>query len=61
MLLSGAGLMIRSLHQAASIGVGFDTSHLIALDIELAEKRYPNSAGRVRLIRDLIARAEAIP
>jgi hypothetical protein len=41
---AGAGLMIRSLQQVASIGVGFDTSHLTAVDIELPEKRYPDSS-----------------
>jgi predicted permease len=61
MLLTGAGLMIRSLQQIAWIGVGFDTSHLVALDINLPEKRYPDPYARVRLVRDLIATAQAIP
>ena len=61
MLLTGAGLMIRSLQQIASVGVGFETSRLMALDVNLSEKRYPDPSTRVRLIRDLIARAQAIP
>jgi predicted permease len=60
MLLIGAGLMIRSLQQIAAVGVGFDTTHLIALDVHLPEKRYPDAPTRVRLVRDLLARALAI-
>jgi putative ABC transport system permease protein len=59
-LLIGAGLMIRSLQQIAAVGVGFDTTHLIALDFHLPEKRYPDATTRVRLVRDLLARARAI-
>jgi putative ABC transport system permease protein len=61
MLLSGAGLMIRSLQQVALVGLGFDTSRLAALDIDLPEKRYPDVSTRVRLISELITHAQAIP
>src|SRR5205814_2694929 len=60
-LLISTGLMIRSLQQIVSLGVGFDTTRLIAFDVDLPEKRYPDAATRVRLIRDLIARAETVP
>jgi putative ABC transport system permease protein len=61
MLLTGAGLMIRSLRQIAAVGIGFDTAHLSSLDINLPEKRYPGAATRAGLIRRLIARVQTLP
>jgi putative ABC transport system permease protein len=61
MLLSGAGLMIRSLQQVAATGIGFDTTRLLSLDVNLAEKRYPDAGTRARLIRELIARLQSLP
>ena len=61
MLLTGAGLMIRSLERIAAVGIGFDTTHLTALDINLPQKRYPDAAARARLVRQLIARTQVLP
>jgi hypothetical protein len=59
MLLSGAGLMIRSFHRLVSVGIGFETNRLITVDIDLAEKRYPDGASRSRFFRTLLDRATA--
>jgi putative ABC transport system permease protein len=61
MLVAGAGLMIRSLEKVASIGVGFDAARLMALDVSLPVKRYPDASKRVAVMRDLLLRAQAIP
>ena len=60
-LLTGAGLMIRSFHQVVALGVGFDTTPLITADLELPAKQYPDPASRSRFFRALIERVEALP
>ena len=60
-LLSGAGLLIRSFHKMVSLGVGFDTTHLMTADLELPEKRYPDAASRSRFFREVMERARAVP
>jgi len=60
-LVSGAGLMLRSFQQLISVGIGFDTSQLWVSDIELSEKRYPDPAARSRVFRQVIDRARAVP
>jgi hypothetical protein len=41
-LISGAGLMIRSFREMVNTGIGFKTDRLIAVDIDLPEKSYPD-------------------
>jgi putative ABC transport system permease protein len=60
-LVVGAGLMIRSFHEMVSTGVGFETAHLAAADIDLAEKRYPDGASQSRFFRNLMDRTSSIP
>lgn len=61
MLLSGAGLLIRSFHKLVSLGVGFNTTRLMTVDLDLPEKRYPDGAGRSRFLREVLDRAGAVP
>jgi len=60
-LLSGAGLLIRSFHKLVSLGVGFDTTHLLTVDLDLPERRYPDGAGRSRFFREAMERVSAVP
>jgi putative ABC transport system permease protein len=60
-LVSGAGLMIRSLREIVSTGIGFETARLATADIDLPQKRYPDDATRSRFFRELIARARSAP
>src|SRR5206468_2230864 len=39
-MLAGAGLMLRSFHELVSTGIGFETSRLGAIDIDLPVTRY---------------------
>jgi predicted permease len=48
------------LYEIAQVGVGFDVSHLTALDVNMPQKRYPEAGARVQLVRDLIARARSV-
>jgi putative ABC transport system permease protein len=61
MLVTGAGLMIRSFRELIATGVGFDTTRLTSADIELPAKSYPDGPSRSRFFRALIDRAQAIP
>ncbi|HTF66448.1 MAG TPA: FtsX-like permease family protein [Edaphobacter sp.] len=60
-LVSGAGLMIRSFRELVETGVGFDTSNLTAADVTLPEGRYPDGGARSRFFRKLMDRARSTP
>ncbi len=61
MLLTGAGLMVRSFRELTATGVGFDTTRLTLMDLELPAKRYPDGASQSRLFRAAIGRVRAVP
>ena len=60
-LVSGAGLMIRSFQELLALGVGFRTDRVTLADIDLPAARYPDDAARARFFRELEARAAAAP
>lgn len=60
-LVSGAGLMIRSFREMVNTGVGFQTDRLIALDLDLPEKSYATGESRSRFFRELIEKTRALP
>jgi putative ABC transport system permease protein len=60
-MVTGAGLMLRSFHELTSTGIGFQTAHLTTADIDLPEKRYPDGARQSRFFRELMDRAGSIP
>jgi putative ABC transport system permease protein len=60
-LISGAGLMIRSFRAMVETGIGFKTDRLIAVDVDLPETRYPAGESRSRFFRELMAQARAVP
>jgi putative ABC transport system permease protein len=61
MLVSAAGLMIRSFRQVVDTGIGFRTDRLTTVDIDLPEKRYPNGESQSRFFRELLDRVRATP
>jgi putative ABC transport system permease protein len=60
-LLAGAGLMLRSFDELVSAGVGFDTAHLVTVDIALPAQRYPSDDSKSRFFRALLDRVRALP
>jgi putative ABC transport system permease protein len=60
-LVSGAGLMLRSFQELVSAGIGFDPDHLVTLEINLPHQRYPDGPSQSRLIRTLLDRVRALP
>jgi len=59
-LVTGAGLMIRSFAELLAVGIGFDTTRLTYADLDLPKRRYPDGATQVRFYRDLLGRAGSI-
>jgi predicted permease len=60
-LVTGAGLMIRSFQELLAVGVGFRTDRVSLADIDLPDNRYRDDAARSRFFRELAARATAEP
>jgi predicted permease len=60
-LLVGAGLLLRSLWNAARINPGFEPKQLIAFDVNLPEKNYPKGPDRLLFSSELLARLRATP
>ncbi len=61
MLLSGAGLMIRSFRELVATGIGFRTAHLITAQVDLPVRDFPDGAGQSRFFHALMDRAGSIP
>jgi putative ABC transport system permease protein len=61
MMLSGAGLMLRSFRTLVTTGIGFDTSRLTGLDVDLPESQYRDDASRSHFFRALLERVQAAP
>jgi putative ABC transport system permease protein len=60
-LVSGAGLMLRSFYQLVSEGIGFETGHLLTLEIDLPAQRYASDESKSRFFRGLLDRVRALP
>jgi predicted permease len=61
LLVTGAGLMIRSLQELLAVGVGFRTERATIADVDLPAQRYTDGAARSRFFHELVARAAAAP
>ena len=61
MLVTGAGLMIRSFREVLATGIGFDSARISTADIQLPAKSYPDGAGQTRFFRALIDRVQSLP
>ena len=60
-LLSGAGLLGRSMLRVLSIQPGFETEHIATLDLNAPDLEGRTEAERVRLVDQLISRLETLP
>ncbi len=61
LLLVGAGLLIRSFRQLIEVSPGFQTQHLLTMEISLPEKPYPDGAPVQAFFKQLTERVSAIP
>ena len=60
-LLAGATLLIRTFVALRTVDPGFDTHHIITLDMSLAEPRFSQTAAVAQLAQDAQQRVESIP
>ncbi|HWC96857.1 MAG TPA: ABC transporter permease [Candidatus Sulfopaludibacter sp.] len=61
MLLTGAGLMLKSFTRLHSLDPGFRPDRVLTIDFSLPERRYDNPARVAGFYRDLLARVRATP
>jgi len=60
-LLSGAGLLGRSLANLTSADLGFRTKNLLTMRLDLRSERYATEEGRARFARSLVQQVESLP
>ncbi len=60
-LLTGAGLLIRSFLLLDAVKPGFDTSHLLTMSVELPFPKYEDDARRVAFFAEAIQKIESLP
>jgi predicted permease len=61
MLVTGAGLLLRSFNNLTSVDAGFDPENLATFGVVLPQATYPDGQQRVRFMTDLMRRLEEIP
>ena len=60
-LLTGAGLMLRSFARLVAEDPGFEARHVLTLEVELPEARYPEPAQAAAFVARLTDRLERLP
>jgi predicted permease len=60
-LLTAAGLLLRSLANTALADPGFDPERVLAVDLSLPRTTYDSQPRRVAFMNDLLARLRAVP
>lgn len=61
LLLVGAGLLIRSFSHLLDVSPGFQTQHLLTMEVSLPEKTYPDGAPVQKFFTQLMASVKAVP
>ena len=61
LLLVGAGLLIRSFSRLLSVSPGFESQHLMTMELTLPEKAYPDGAPVTSFYAQLLERVRAVP
>lgn len=60
-LLVGAGLMIRSLSLLRQVDPGFDAHGAMAMDLPVAQTRYPQPQQQIAFFNQVLARVRSLP
>jgi predicted permease len=61
LLLVGAGLLIRSFSRLLDVSPGFQTQHLLTMELTLPEKTYPDGAPVQNFYTQLVASVKTVP
>jgi predicted permease len=60
-LLIGAGLLINSFMHLRNLDPGFRADHLLALNVDLSETKYPDNPKRTAFFDEVVRRIQALP
>ena len=60
-LLTGAGLLGKSLYRLLHVDVGFQTDHLSTLQVRLPGTAFPGDPEQVAFVRRLLPQVESLP
>jgi putative ABC transport system permease protein len=60
-LLTGAGLLLRSFESMMRVETGYDSNNVISMGLPLSEKKIPDPARVNMRYREILARIEALP
>ena len=60
-LLIGAGLLINSFMHLRNLDPGFRADHLLALNVDLSETKYPDNPRRTAFFDEVVRRIQALP
>ena len=60
-LLTGAGLLIRSFFQMQQVNTGFDSTNVLTAGLPIPDKRYPDPAQLNAYLRQVVSNVEALP
>lgn len=60
-LLTGAGLLLRSLSRMLSADMGFDSTNVITAGLPIANERYPDPQKLNVYLKSIVAKVQAIP
>jgi putative ABC transport system permease protein len=61
MLVIGAGLLLRTVYNLASVDAGFDRSRLVTFAMSVPSVTYPQGSQRVQLFQRLLGRLRELP
>ena len=61
LLLVGAGLLIRSFSRLLDVSPGFQTQHLLTMELALPEKAYPDGAPVQNFFKQLMEKVKTVP
>jgi putative ABC transport system permease protein len=61
LLLVGAGLLLRSFSRLLDVSPGFQTQHLLTMELSLPEKAYPDGEPVQKFFTELMTKVKAVP
>jgi putative ABC transport system permease protein len=60
-LVTGAGLLIRSFARLLHVNAGFEATHVLTFSLNLPQTRYPQPARQSEFYRRLVERTQSVP
>ena len=60
-LLTGAGLLIRSFFQMQQVDTGFDSTNVLTAGLPIPDKQYPNPDQLTSYLRQIVSKVEELP